>query len=437
MRNNVTVTDKLLQMVGVNLDVMDVTPHCRKRWVSLAVMTLAAAALVATGVTVMFAVGFDLPAWALPFVWAIAFGFFLAFEMLMLRTIDVPRHATVWMIMKRVWLRVVLSALVSYVTATFVVMVLFSGEINAQAQIDRSEAAADYSKKTLAPLKKELETKETALRKAQDKEAGRSQDAVSTNPDVVAAEAAVAAKAKEVSDAEIDAACEAQGAGGCQTGTATSDKAGCGPICQGKKDRAARLRDELRSLESKRDAIRTEAQKKIDESRSADQRAGKNETERLSPEVETLQKRVADAQKEYDKASDGSIGMAAKMEAAHNLIGKNLGSIGILYVVLELILVGFELTPLFSKIGLLRRGDAYLDQLEREEAIEDDRLANQAEIVKLQIERERIAKQRTIDAEIDQWVDSQSRLRAYALSKYEADEMAAIDADYRGWLGLP
>lgn len=71
---------------------------------------------------------------------------------------------------------------------------------------------------------------------------------VGDDPGVDAAQAAIDAKARELADAERDVACEVQGTGGCATGTPTSNTEGCGPICQEKMARAARLRDELEAM---------------------------------------------------------------------------------------------------------------------------------------------------------------------------------------------
>lgn len=430
------ISNTLVTIAGADPGIMERTPTCRSKYERIGAFVLIAAALAATGFTIMLSLAFDPEWWALAFGWCAWVGVTVGVEMLLLGHVNIDpsssRKAIVWALMPRLALTVVLS----FLSTTFIILGMFPSGVMTEARRQQA-VAADTFQSTLATgaRTEKLEKARAQLAAARDVAAGRTGDAVSANPDFQALDAKIATKQVEYDKALIDVSCEVNGTGACSTGTPTSGDPGPGQRYDVKRERADNLAAELRALRDEQQVLRRRLEAESSGRKQTLVAQANRDIARLEPIVEQLTAQLEADQRKY--AEGDTIGLEGRLAALKSLAVKNLLSVGLYVIVVELLLVIVELLSLLVKVSMLKKGDLYQREFTRVEAATERRLEYEDTLQKTMDAAQLDAELAKSKAAAEAYVETLTALFGTALELWAEEETKKIKADHRAWLNMP
>jgi hypothetical protein len=414
----------LAQLAGAQRDVLRKAPTETVKHAAMGGVLLTTAG--AAGVSAAFALN---NAVGVPVVPAIVTGILWASVIF-----NLDRMLIVSMTRQSGWLRILLTAVprlalavvIGAVISVPLVLQIFRPEINAELALLRTDNKAE----ALANLDRQyadIPDLQTRVDQLQAVVAGRSQDAVAADPDVVAAQKKVDDAQAAYTTAANEAQCELVGS--CGTNTA-----GVGEAYRQAQRRADDALIALTAARARLTEVTSAAQTRITEGATNNKQAAQNELNTLGPRLaERKAGRVTD-QGLIDSGQDQSNGLLAQLQALDRLSLRS-PSMDQARLALFLLFLSIEVLPVLVKLlTLVGRPSLYDRVLEGDEQLLETRADNERGVAK-QLEKHRVDEQvRQGKIANSLLVDEQTKIAKKAIGVWGQVAAMRTDAELDRWL---
>ncbi|HZO64499.1 MAG TPA: DUF4407 domain-containing protein [Kribbellaceae bacterium] len=297
--------------------------------------------------------------------------------------------------------RVLLALLIGAVVSTPLVLRIFNSEINAQLDLDRQTALAQFTTKLNSdPRYVKIPDLERRIQELRQIINNGPTDTVEQNPTVTRLQLEYNALSTRYQQAERDVICENEG-------TCGSENVGKGPAYDEKVKARDRLRRELEAKKSELDAARATVAAR----QSSDNiRVRSNAEAELKTAQAELDDLTAKRKVEMDAYTANTLvdhGLLARLQALDHLKARN-STLGAAYLALLALLAALEMLPIIAKL-IMSVGDLTVyDQIRKDTESAEYLVAVTASAERAQIALD--ASRARVDAERRQTVQQAQRI---------------------------
>ncbi|WP_424183592.1 DUF4407 domain-containing protein [Actinokineospora sp. G85] len=338
--------------------------------------------------------------------------------------------------------RLLMAAVIGTVVATPLTLQVFNKEITAELQTMRAEAVVQMRAK-LDDAHEQIGSLERQEKSLQDAIAGRNVTAISTDPDVVAAQGEYDRAQTAYQAAEREAQCELNGT--CGTG-----RRGVGEAYDAARAAADQARAARDDAKRKLDGATEVARARIEQGREAGAEEAKQKIKSVQADLATAQERKRQAESDALDAERGNTGLLARLSALDRITEGNSTASAAKWVLAALFFL-IEVLPVLSKLLTMFGKPTLYDRLLERHDNDLDHKDVLASTARRQTEKNNadaavlLAKQKT-DAQVkagqdamDELVERQGQIAIEAIrtwaevAKLRADEQ--LDDWYRRHVG--
>lgn len=427
------ISDFLITCSGADRAILAKTPTDRAKYAGLggAVLTTSGMAAVSCFFALRAFVDCPVPlAGTLGFLWGL-----VIFNLDRWLVSALKRRPTFWGNLASFAPRLLLAAILGTVIAEPLVLTIFGPEIAKEQVVMNSEDASDRAADLetdkrfvgMPAMKKEIERLRAVAEGKVDPAA------VLDHPEVKDLTARLATKQNELNLAEQAVICETEGT--CGTG-----KVSYGPAAELKAQWRDKIRGERDALQAELGAKKDEVSKRLAGQAGTAQDSAKAELAKLETTYADLVDQKDAEEAAFDGKNAASTGVLAQMEALHRLAGSD-GTLNAAQWMLRLFVITIDTLPVLVKFLMtLFPPSPYEKALEREEADTDQRLADEledrreldrmeAELARVEAEARFQVDKDAAQTTADQIAAARARLSEELVRLWEADQLAAIQAD--------
>jgi hypothetical protein len=344
----------------------------------------------------------------------------------------------IWMLVPRL----ALAAVVGTVISTPLVLRVFQPEIESELTTMHAEAAIE-SRKVRDEAFVQIERLEKKEKELQDTVAGNTTAAVSADPDVKAAQAALAAAEETYRKANAEAKCEFDGACG-------TFQPGNGESYRKKQRDADEAKAAMNAAQRKLDDITAQVAKRLQDGGRAQADAAAKELPGVQADLARYRSERTQAEQTANEAEAGNTGLLARLEALDRITEDRPGGAAAHWM-LFLLFLSIEVLPVLTKFlaslgspsvydRLLSREDEQIDHSHEVWSQKQQSVIDAQADIPVQIELHKATAQLAAGkAAVDALVEKQTKIALRAvdvwgdLAAHRSDE--ELDEWYRKHIG--
>lgn len=382
-------SDRVVSLGGGNLELLETCPQERPHFFRAGLIILSVACMASVSMGVALHMAFRLPV-VVAALGGMAWGGLVIcpLDAFLISALRRQRRPSLTAIMAAP--RIALAIVIGLAVGIPLSLEMFDPEILAQVQTDQAAEMKsfqmDLAKQPVYAVIPHLQAQVTSLQNS----------LVSGGPPDVYADPTVAALQTRVNSLQSSLQ-QAETASGCEDGgTCGSGKAGQGPQWQADQLIVSQINGELTQAQSQLDQAEQAATTSAANNQQVRALTAQQELPALQHRLSHLQaQEQSDIRNERQRVKD-STGLAARLEALWNLSGQYPEVVGV-HILMVLVLVGLECTPVVAKTLLLMGKESAYERMGR--IRDDDAVITEQD--ELDDRRDVLREQRTIRSQVE------------------------------------